>query len=152
MSRPPCRVKQSNKAGLSSLHRAVPGLSQGQEKNWAATELLNASVRKEHGGHVGAVIPSSLDGGVTRWEKDFCGSQWFTMLQVTEGTTGPEDNSMPPLTTDFLNSMIRGRWLFSAESWVNHAPHLRLPVTFLSLQMEDRVKTINAMHFFFKCI
>ena len=151
MPRPPCRVRQSNKAGLSSLHRAVPGLSQGQEKNWAATELLSASIRKEHRGHGGAVTPSSLDGGVTRWEKDFRGSQWFMMLQVTEGTTGPEDNSLPPLTADILNSSIRGRWLFSAESWVNHAPHLRLPVTFLSLQMEDRV-TINAMHFFFKCI
>ena len=60
MPRPPCRVSQS-KAGLSSLHRAVPGLSQGQEKNWAATELLSASIRKEHGGHVGAMTPSSLD-------------------------------------------------------------------------------------------
>ena len=149
MPRPPCRVRQSNKAGLSSLHRAVLGLSQGQKENWAATELLSVRVLERNtGGHIGAATPSSLDGGVTRWEKDFCGSQWFTMLQVTEGTTGPEDNSLPPLTTDILNSMIRGKWFFSAESWVNHAPHLRLPVTFLSLQMEDRV-TVSAMHFFF---
>ena len=63
-----------------------------------------------------------------------------------KGTAGPEDTPLPTLSADIPNSMIRGRSFFSADSWVNQAPHLKVPVTFLSLQMEDGV-TINDMHF-----
>ena len=85
-----------------------------------------------------------LTEGFTRWEKDFWGSQWLVMLQVTERDHRAWRYFLAPLTADTPDSMIWGRSFF-ADSWVNQAPHLEVPVTFLSLQKEDGV-TVHAMH------